>query len=142
MASKQGVADPSTTQSIPSFSTPVLSHLKRIYESLSSTSPKADFIKDLQKDFSESTSNNEGPLASLSGFLTYMASPAAKADRPREQLDQSAPISNYFISSSHNTYLTGNQLYSDSSTGAYTDVSSIVSFSCSSCGYAVEGEGV
>jgi phosphatidylinositol phospholipase C delta len=39
--------------------------------------------------------------------------------------DLSKPISNYFISSSHNTYVSGNQLTSKSSTEAYKNVSRI-----------------
>lgn len=55
-------------------------------------------------------------------FLGYMASPASNAVGPLENIDLRYPISNYFISSSHNTYLTGNQLYSSSSTDAYRNV--------------------
>ncbi|KAI8246557.1 1-phosphatidylinositol 4,5-bisphosphate phosphodiesterase 1 [Colletotrichum sp. SAR 10_96] len=40
---------------------------------------------------------------------------------PRELTDRSHPLPEYFISSSHNTYLLAHQLYGSSSAGAYED---------------------
>ncbi|KAL8696730.1 MAG: hypothetical protein Q9224_002648 [Gallowayella concinna] len=62
------------------------------------------------------------PRFSLKDLLEYMTSPEGDAMMPIVETDLSYPISNYFINSSHNTYLTGNQLYSESSTDAYTNV--------------------
>jgi hypothetical protein len=59
---------------------------------------------------------------SFSHFANYFMSGAASVLKPAEPVDESYPISNYFISSSHNTYLTGNQLSSDSSIDAYKNV--------------------
>lgn len=55
------------------------------------------------------------------GFDDFLKSLTPATSAPIE-VDTSHPISNYFISSSHNTYLTGNQLWSKSSTDAYKDV--------------------
>lgn len=71
---------------------------------------------DFNKYFSESS-----PSPNLDKFLEYLASPASDALAP-EITDRSYPISDYFISSSHNTYLWGNQLYGKASTEAYRNV--------------------
>lgn len=61
-------------------------------------------------------------FADESTFLTYMASDKSNAMCDPKNNDLGHPMSSYYISSSHNTYLSGHQLYGEASTEAYTNV--------------------
>lgn len=56
------------------------------------------------------------------GFTSYMRSPAGDIFNPEHYevtQDMSQPLCNYFIASSHNTYLMGDQLMSQSRVDMY-----------------------
>ena len=64
-------------------------------------------------------------MLSLKGFTHYMLSQEAAAPYERGVVNQdmSKPLHDYFIASSHNTYLTGHQFHGESSVHMYTLVS-------------------
>lgn len=117
----------------PEFKVPVLAHLNRIYEAHADQKDATWHQNHVTDFFSKVQAEVEGNASLPAGLLTkdaldhdsfvqYMTSPASNILAPGKEQDLTWPLSCYFLSSSHNTYLTGNQLYSDSSTDAYKNV--------------------
>ncbi|KAI2786614.1 hypothetical protein POX_g09002 [Penicillium oxalicum] len=108
---------------VDQFDETVDRHIQEIYHAICSS-------EGLKRKFLNYTQNELGPkdrpvsesLESLDAFRGYMRSVKSCAEGPLAELDTQYSLSNYFVSSSHNTYLTGNQLYSDAAAGAYTSV--------------------
>lgn len=112
----------------------MLPHLRRIFESHAGSDTKwgkdeiKKFVHDIQRhdDCADDPTGGSGLLAhdelDFNGFLSYMTSSHSTITKHPQPTDLSWPLASYFISSSHNTYLSGNQLSSDSTTEAYTNV--------------------
>ena len=79
-----------------------------------------DFTRRVIHDFNI---GNESPdFLSKDGFIAYMLSQSNHVfdpEKSRVYQDMTQPLSHYFIASSHNTYLTGDQLRSASSVHMY-----------------------
>ena len=128
-------------RTVETLDEPVLSHLKTVFGSrLPNSSADQTWHVDQIRAFATETQRADAlPPAftdavatdeaqpepkglDLEGFLNYMRSGSSAVTAPPRDEDLTWPLASYFISSSHNTYLTGNQLYSDSSTDAYKNV--------------------
>ncbi|KAK4147014.1 uncharacterized protein C8A04DRAFT_34563 [Dichotomopilus funicola] len=122
---------------VRTLNTTVLAHLQKVYASHAGSSgagwtpeKAAAFLKDVQGDSEAERAAPELPGAidaaakgwDFNAFLRYMTSSITHVVAPPREEDLSYPLSSYFVSSSHNTYLTGNQLSSDSSADAYKNV--------------------
>lgn len=120
-------------QTIKEVKSSILKHLEQIYASHASPTHKLwhkdSIVEFLHHSQADKVTDPSGDIATrdaldFAGFLSYMTSSAADALAPLVQADQDLtwPLASYFISSSHNTYLTGNQLNSDSNAEAYRNV--------------------
>ncbi|KAK6855168.1 PLC-like phosphodiesterase [Apiospora arundinis] len=111
----------------PQFDAPLLARLQSVFDrhagpdGLWNKEQVDAFFHLIQED---QTQQEVAGGLDFNGFVQYMTSPAAGAlgPTPEAQHDMSWPLNNYFVSSSHNTYLEGNQLTSDSTVESYEKV--------------------
>ncbi|KAM9480850.1 1-phosphatidylinositol 4,5-bisphosphate phosphodiesterase eta-1 isoform 1-T1 [Clarias gariepinus] len=82
-----------------------------------------EFCLDIIDKFEVSDENKQNGILGIEGFTNFMRSPTCDVFNPQHNevnQDMDQPLCNYFIASSHNTYLTGDQLLSHSKTDMYT----------------------
>ncbi|XP_045153592.1 1-phosphatidylinositol 4,5-bisphosphate phosphodiesterase eta-1 [Echinops telfairi] len=85
----------------------------------------ADCCLDIIRKFEVSEENKAKNVLGIEGFTSFMRSPACDVFNPLHQevfQDMDQPLCNYYIASSHNTYLTGDQLLSQSKVDMYARV--------------------
>ncbi|TVY82044.1 1-phosphatidylinositol 4,5-bisphosphate phosphodiesterase [Lachnellula suecica] len=103
-------------------------HLRRVYdetckpEPLLSKQKFAEWLVAVQAQSIEPLDKDEYRFEQFLETIYYNHGLEAVREDKAADKDLTKPISNYYISSSHNTYLMGNQLSSKSSTEAYRNV--------------------
>uniref|UniRef100_A0A8C6TKW3 Phosphoinositide phospholipase C n=1 Tax=Neogobius melanostomus TaxID=47308 RepID=A0A8C6TKW3_9GOBI len=81
-----------------------------------------DHCLEIINKFEPCSENQKQEVLGIDGFTNYMRSPAGDIFNPEHYSvtqDMSQPLCNYFIASSHNTYLMGDQLMSQSRVDMY-----------------------
>uniref|UniRef100_A0A4W6CYA8 Phosphoinositide phospholipase C n=1 Tax=Lates calcarifer TaxID=8187 RepID=A0A4W6CYA8_LATCA len=81
-----------------------------------------DHCLEIINKFEPCSENQKDGVLGIDGFTNYMRSPAGDIFNPEHysvNQDMNQPLCNYFIASSHNTYLMGDQLMSQSRVDMY-----------------------
>uniref|UniRef100_A0A6Q2Z0N5 Phosphoinositide phospholipase C n=1 Tax=Esox lucius TaxID=8010 RepID=A0A6Q2Z0N5_ESOLU len=81
-----------------------------------------EYCLDVIDKFEMSEENKQKGILGIEGFTSFMRSPMCDVFNPEHHdvnQDMDQPLCNYYIASSHNTYLTGDQLLSHSKTDMY-----------------------
>ncbi|XP_057355415.1 1-phosphatidylinositol 4,5-bisphosphate phosphodiesterase eta-1 isoform X3 [Manis pentadactyla] len=89
------------------------------------TNVTTDYCLDIIRKFEVSEENKVKNVLGIEGFTNFMRSPACDVFNPLHHevsQDMDQPLCNYYIASSHNTYLTGDQLLSQSKVDMYARV--------------------
>ncbi|XP_033823156.2 1-phosphatidylinositol 4,5-bisphosphate phosphodiesterase eta-2 [Periophthalmus magnuspinnatus] len=84
-----------------------------------------EHLIDIVHKFEPCPENLQRLVLGIDGFTNYMRSPAGDIFNPEHNQvnqDMSQPLNNYYIATSHNTYLTGDQLLSQSRVEMYSYV--------------------
>ncbi|XP_040181847.1 1-phosphatidylinositol 4,5-bisphosphate phosphodiesterase eta-2 isoform X6 [Rana temporaria] len=97
--------------------------LKRFLETEQKmTNVTKEYCLDIVAKFEPCPENKKDDVLGIDGFTNYMRSPAGdifNAEHYQVNQDMTLSLSNYFIASSHNTYLMGDQLMSQSRVDMY-----------------------
>ncbi|XP_044059631.1 1-phosphatidylinositol 4,5-bisphosphate phosphodiesterase eta-1 isoform X2 [Siniperca chuatsi] len=81
-----------------------------------------EYVAEIIDKFEGSDENKQRGVMGIEGFTSFMRSPTFDIFNPLHlevNQDMEQPLCNYFVASSHNTYLTGDQLLSHSKTDMY-----------------------
>ncbi|XP_056462512.1 1-phosphatidylinositol 4,5-bisphosphate phosphodiesterase eta-2 [Gadus chalcogrammus] len=84
-----------------------------------------EHLQEIVAHFEPCPENLQHMVLGIDGFTNYMRSPAGDVFNPEHHTvnqDMTQPLCNYYISTSHNTYLTGDQLLSQSRVDMYAYV--------------------
>ncbi|XP_046720714.1 1-phosphatidylinositol 4,5-bisphosphate phosphodiesterase eta-1 isoform X3 [Silurus meridionalis] len=97
-----------------------LGNFLRVEQKMSNVT--TEFCLDIIDKFEVSEENKQKGILGIEGFTNFMRSPACDVFNPQHNevnQDMDQPLCSYFVASSHNTYLTGDQLLSHSKTDMY-----------------------
>ncbi|XP_054650538.1 1-phosphatidylinositol 4,5-bisphosphate phosphodiesterase eta-1 isoform X2 [Dunckerocampus dactyliophorus] len=97
-----------------------LANLLRSEQKMVNVTP--EYVAEIIDKFEVADENKERGVMGIEGFTSFMRSPTCDIFNPLHNevnQDMEQPLCNYFIASSHNTYLTGDQLLSHSKTDMY-----------------------
>ncbi|XP_038002179.1 1-phosphatidylinositol 4,5-bisphosphate phosphodiesterase eta-1 isoform X4 [Motacilla alba alba] len=100
-----------------------LAQFLRVEQKMNNVTP--EYCLDIIQKFEVSEENKKQNVLGIEGFTGFMRSPACEVSNPLHRQvhqDMEQPLCHYFIASSHNTYLSGDQLLSQSRADMYARV--------------------